>query len=308
MSNPLLFMICVCIWGSTWITIPYQLGTVDPVLSVAYRFALAAVMLGLFCRWQRISLRLPVHIHVKMAAVGLALYTLDYTLLYHAQQYVISALVALMSSLIIYFNVFLRRLLLGKPIRIPVLVGATLGLAGMVCIFYPEFAHVQQDSLLWLGISLALASFLCAAVGNVISERILDHGTPVVAMNFWAMSYGLVWLSSYAAISGARLTLPADPHYYWSLLYLSLFGSVLAFGAYMRLLQQMGSDKAAYVVLLYPLVALALSTLFEGYQWHISGLLGVMLVLLGNAIAMEKLPRQRQPLSTLASETGKAPD
>lgn len=294
MSSSGLFIVCVLIWGSTWITINYQLGEVPPVLSVAFRFTLAAVILGVFCWWRKLPLKLPAHVHFKMAAVGLSLYTLDYSLLYESQKYIVSAVVALMSSCIIYMNVFLRRILLGKPIRLEVLIGATLGLAGMFLIFMPEFAKVEAEQLLMLGIGLAMASFFFAAVGNVISERILDHGTPVVQMNFWAMSYGLVFLYGYAFLTGESFVIPTRQEYYWSLLYLSSFGSVLAFGAYMKLLRQIGSDRAAYVVLVYPIVALILSTLFEGYQWHAYGFLGVVIVLLGNAVAMEKIPLPRR--------------
>ena len=290
MSNTSLFIACVFIWGSTWIAITFQLGEVSPVLSVAYRFTLASLMLGAFCVWRKLPMKLPGHVHIKMAMVGLCLYTLDYSFLYESQKYIVSAVVALMSSCIIYINVVLRRLLLNKPIRFPVVLGATLGLVGMVMIFLPEFSKVSTDGLLSLGITLALISFFFASLGNVISERILDHGTPVIQMNFWAMTYGLVFLYSSAWFSGAEFVLPESADYYWSLLYLALFGSVLAFGAYMKLVQQIGSDKAAYVVLMYPIVALLLSTLFEGYVWTVQALIGVLIVLLGNAVAMEKLP------------------
>lgn len=290
MSNLVLFSLVVLIWGSTWIAITFQLGEVDPLLSVGYRFTLAVIMLGLWCWWKKLPLKLPAHIHVKMAAVGLSLYTLDYSLLYASQQYIISALVALASSCIIYMNVLQRRIFLGKAFRSEVLIGATLGLVGLGLIFYPEFTQVKADHLLLLGIALAMGSFYFASLGNVISERILDHGTPVVQMNFWSMAYGLVFIYSAAWYKGAEFVVPSQIEYYISLVYLAVFGSVLAFGAYMKLLQQMGSDKASFVVLVYPLVALLISTLFERYQWTLLAMLGVVTILVGNAIAMNKLP------------------
>lgn len=280
----------VLIWGSTWLAITYQFGEVDPTLSVAYRFLIAAVILFSYCKFKKLSLRLPRHIHIKMAGVGLCLYTLDYTLLYQSQQYVISAIVALMSSGMVYINVLLRRVLLKKPIRKEVMIGATLGMLGISLIFLPEFAKVSANQYLLLGISLALTSFFFASLGNVISELILDHGTPVVQMNFWAMSYGVVFIFTAAIINGAEFSIPSNPNYYYSMFYLSIFGSVLAFGSYMQLVKQMGSDKAAYVVLVYPIIALILSTVFEGYQWHLEAFIGVAIVLLGNAVAMGKLP------------------
>ncbi|WP_289032064.1 EamA family transporter [uncultured Paraglaciecola sp.] len=289
MSNPVLFSVVVLIWGSTWLAITFQFGEVDSSLSVAVRFFFAALILLAYCKFKGLSLALPRHIHIKMAGVGLCLYTLDYSLLYQSQQYIISAIVALMSSGMVYINVVLRRVLLKKAIRPEVIVGATFGLIGIGLIFLPEFSKVSANEYIVLGISFALASFFFASLGNVISERILDHGTPVIQMNFWAMSYGVLFLTVSALASGAEIVIPSNPQYYYSLAYLTVFGSVLAFGAYMQLVKQMGSDKAAYVVLVYPIVALILSTTFEGYTWHTEAFIGVAIVLLGNAIAMGKI-------------------
>jgi len=293
LSNSVLFSTVALIWGTTWIAITFQLGEINPILSVAIRFTLAAAILGGYCVLKGLSLRLPLHLHIKMASAGLCLYGLEYSLLYLSQQYIISALVALMSSGMIYINVVLRRVILKKPIRMEVVIGAAFGMLGMGFIFYPEFSQVQADTVLALGIALALASFLFAGFGNVISERILDHGTPVIQMNFWAMSYGALGIYTFAVLSGAKWSMPSHWQYYAALTYLTLFGSVIAFGAYMKLIRQMGSDKTAYVALVYPIVALIVSTIFEGYQWYFASVLGVLFVILGNAIAMGKLPIKR---------------
>jgi drug/metabolite transporter (DMT)-like permease len=300
MSNGVLFAICTLIWGSTWIAITYQIGHTAETLAVAWRYTLAALCLGLFCMVRGLPFKLPLHIHIKMAGVGFFLYCLNYTLLYMAQAHIISALLALMSSSIIYFNVVLRRWWLKQPIRLEVVVGATFGLAGIICLFVPEFSKVSMDAALAAGLSIAFVSFFSASIGNVISERILTSGTPVIQMNFYAMSYAMVMLYVTAWFTNDILVIPTAPEFYLSLLYLAIFGSVLAFGSYMKLLKQIGADKAAYVVLVYPIVALAISTFFEGYTWSWLSVLGVAVVLVGNAIAMGKVPifMRRPPLSS----------
>lgn len=289
LSNPILFTIVVLIWGSTWLAITFQYGEVDPTLSVAYRFLIAASILFVYCKFKKLSLHLPTHIHIKMAVAGLCLYTLDYSFLYQSQQHLISGIVAVMSSGMIYINVLLRRILLKKAIRYEVIIGASVGLVGIALIFLPEFSQMNTNQYLILGIGFALASFLSASLGNVISERILDHGTPVVQMNFWAMTYGVILTFIVTLVTGVKFTFPTHPHYFISILYLSVFGSVIAFGAYMQLVKKMGSDKAAYVVLIYPIIALILSTFFEDYEWHTEAFMGVALVLIGKGIAMGKL-------------------
>ena len=296
MNNATLFSLCCLIWGSTWIAITYQIGHTSETFAIALRYLLASACLGAYCLLKRLPLALPVHVHVKMAAVGIFLYSLNYTLLYLAQAHIISALLALMSSCIIYINVVLRRWWLKEPIRKEVVVGATFGLGGIICLFVPEFSKVSMDASLATGLGIAFVSFLCASIGNVISERILTAGTPVIQMNFYAMSYAMILLFITSLLLPGTLVIPSSTSFYLSLVYLALFGSVFAFGAYMKLLKQMGADKAAYVVLVYPMVALLISTFFEGYQWTMLSVVGVVIVLMGNAIAMGKIPRfMRRP-------------
>lgn len=296
MNNATLFSLCCLIWGSTWIAITYQIGHTSETFAIALRYLLASACLGAYCLIKRLPLALPVHVHIKMAAVGVFLYSLNYTLLYLAQAHIISALLALMSSCIIYINVVLRRWWLKEPIRKEVVVGATFGLGGIICLFVPEFSKVSMDAALATGLGIAFVSFLCASIGNVVSERILTAGTPVIQMNFYAMSYAMILLFITSLLLPGTLVIPSSTSFYLSLVYLALFGSVFAFGAYMKLLKQMGADKAAYVVLVYPMVALLISTFFEGYQWTMLSVVGVVIVLMGNAIAMGKIPRfMRRP-------------
>lgn len=296
MNNATLFTLCCLIWGSTWIAITYQIGHTSETFAIALRYLLASLCLGGYCLIRRLPLNFPLHIHLKMAAVGVFLYSLNYTLLYVAQAHIISALLALMSSCIIYINVVLRRWWLSEPIRKEVVLGATFGLVGIICLFVPEFSKVSMDAALAMGLAIAFVSFFCASTGNVISERILSLGTPVIQMNFYAMSYAMILLFITSLVMPGALVIPTSTEFYLSLFYLALFGSVFAFGAYMKLLKQMGADKAAYVVLVYPMVALVISTFFEGYTWSLLSVIGVLVILMGNAIAMGKIPKfMRRP-------------
>ncbi|MET1218487.1 MAG: EamA family transporter [Glaciecola sp.] len=290
MPNAFYFLVCTLIWGSTWLAINFQIGhALAPTYAVGIRFLLAAIILGLFCFFTRKNMCFTRRQHGQFLLVGVFFYALDYGFLYAAQHHIVSALLALMSSSVIYFNVVLRRVFLGKPVNVEVVVGATLGLIGIACIFLPELQKVSMTAALSMGVLLATCSFLSAAVGNVVSENTLAD-VPVVQMNFYTMLYGSGLVLGGMLVLGQPIIWPTSPSFYIALVYLALFGSVIAFGCYMTLIQNIGSDKAAYVVLLYPLVALVLSTFFENYQWSLLAGIGVVLVLLGNACAMGKIP------------------
>lgn len=289
--NLFLFIIVTLIWGSTWIAINFQIDSVDPIVAVAWRFTLAAVSLGVWCLLTRRSLMLPLKVHRGAFLVGLFLYTLDYSFLYSAQHHLVSALLAVLSSSVIYFTVIMRRLFLKKAIRREVVIGATLGLAGISAIFAPEFSHISLQEGLTYGLLLALCSFMAASIGNIISEQTLVKDTPVLQFNFYAMTYSLIFLYGTGLMCEADFTFPDSRSFFFALVYLAVFGSVFAFGAYMKLLQRIGSDRATYVVLVYPIVALIISTFFEGYEWTLLSGLGVLIVLVGNMVAMGKLNR-----------------
>ena len=302
MSNGLLFVLCAFIWGTTWYAITFQHVGIAPIFSVGLRFLVAALLLGGWCFYKKLSLRFSWRIHFQIILAGVCLYTLDYTFLYLSQQYIVSGVLAVLSASVVYFTVLFRLILFKKPVRAEVLWGATISVVGLYLVFVPELQDISAAKQLELGLALATVSFCFAALGNVISEKVLEENTPVIQFNFLAMSYSLVFTFAYGLISGAAFVIPDSVGYWLSLLYLSLFGSVLAFGAYMKLLKNMGADKATNVVLVYPVVALVMSAAFEGYHLTLLGMVGIAAIMLGNAIAMDKLPRGARRVLRLASK------
>jgi drug/metabolite transporter (DMT)-like permease len=133
---------------------------------------------------------------------------------------------------------------------------------------------------------LSLAGTISASFGNLLSARLQDRSIPVVAANAFGMLYGTVALLAYAVLSGAKFNFDFSAGYVGSLLYLALFGSVVAFGSYLTLVGRIGADRAAYVTILFPIVALFFSIAFEGYRLHWLAVLGIVCVLAGNGIVM----------------------
>ena len=291
MYNASLYLITVFIWGSTWLAIKYQLGVVSPELSVAYRFGLAAVILIIFSLVRRLPLRFNIKSHGFFALQGLLLFSLNYILVYLAEGYLTSGLVAIIFSLIIVFNVLFGTIFLGNPIRKQVMVGAVLGLAGLALVFWPELSVLSISSQKIVGMILALIATVSASLGNVVSARNQKHDLPVVQTNAYGMLYGALFMLVLAVIRGAQLEFDTSPSYILSLFYLAIFGSVIAFGSYMTLLGRIGLDRAAYVTVLFPVIALVLSTIFEDLVWGLPQLVGVVLILLGNAVVLTKKGR-----------------
>jgi drug/metabolite transporter (DMT)-like permease len=286
LSNTLLYLITVFIWGSTWLAITFQLGQVDPALSIAYRFGLAALILLIYSRLRRLSLRFSVREHFFIALQGLLLFSLNYILVYLAELYLTSGMVAIIFSTVVFLNVFFGALLLGDAIQPRVLAGASVGLLGLGLIFWPELRAFSLDNERALGLLLAATSTVSASLGNIVSARNQRHGLPVIQVNAIGMAYGTLFMTLLVLLRGAPLRFEPTPGYVLSLLYLAVFGSVVAFGSYLTLIGRIGPGRAGYATVLFPVIALILSTLFEGLRWDLVGGLGAALVVAGNVLAL----------------------
>ena len=287
--NLLLYTLTVGIWGSTWLGIKFQLGHVDPLVSVIYRFSLATALLFAWCALRRLNLRFTAGGHLFMALQGASLFALNYWLFYLAEQHLSSGVVAVVFSTIVFWNMINGRLFLKTPLRSSVIWGAGLGILGIGLVFWPELSAFDLSDASLKGFLLSVAATLLASFGNILSARNQRNGLPVVQTNAFGMGYGTLFMLIAAVIAHKPFTIDGSTGYLVSLVYLALFGSVLAFGAYLTLIGRIGADRAAYATLLFPVIALLLSTLFEGYHWSPAAVAGVAVILAGNAIALGKI-------------------
>jgi drug/metabolite transporter (DMT)-like permease len=288
LSNAVLFSTPVLIWGSTWLAIRYQLGSVDPLLSVAYRFLAAGALMLAYCWFRGVALRLGASAHAFVALQGLFLFGINYWLVYESERWLPSGLVAVVFSGLMFANALNGWVFLGNPIRSRVLLGGVLGLGGVTAIFGEDLLQfsVTNESLGALG--LALGSVYLASLGNTLSARNQRAGMTVLQTNTLGMLYGGAAMMLVSVGLGKPFALDLSFSYLASFVYLTIFGSIVAFTCFLTLLGRIGADKAAYVALLMPVIALALTTLFEGYRWTFSAAIGVVLVLLGNFLALRK--------------------
>lgn len=276
------YLVTVLIWGSTWLGIKFQLGIVDPMVSVAYRFALASFLLLSWCAVRKMNMRFTLRDHGFMALQGVLLFGFNYLFFYRAELYVTSGLAAVLFSLILVMNIVNGAFFIGSVIDGKVVFGGVLGIIGIVLVFLPEISHFSFDNEGVKGVAFCVIATLLASWGNITSARNQKKSLPIIQSNAYGMGYGALAMFVVAAVSGKTFLVDVSIAYLASLLYLAVFGSIIAFGCYLSLIGSIGADRAAYSTLLFPLVALAISTVWEGYEWSLSSLLGVLFIVLGN--------------------------
>jgi drug/metabolite transporter (DMT)-like permease len=295
MSNALLYIVTVLIWGSTFFAIEFQLGVVQPEVSIFYRYAMASVLLFAWSAIRGLRIRFDLRAHVWFVLLGLLLFGINYILTYRAQIEIPSALCAIAFSMMLWMNIINSRVFFGVRAGRHVLLGAFLGIAGMATLFVPQINEFALTDAVFFGSILAVLGALSASFGNMVSQKAQNLSLPVVQSNAWGMFYGALLTGVVAAIEGHTFVFEWSVAYVISLVYLTIFGSIVAFGAYLTLLGRIGAHKAGYAMVMFPVVALVLSTLFEGLEINASIIIGASLVLIGNLFVLwAKSDRQFQ--------------
>ncbi|MGE0044614.1 MAG: DMT family transporter [Hyphomonadaceae bacterium] len=274
-------IVCTLAWGTTWYAITLQFGVVDPIVSIVYRFALAAILLFAWCALRREAVALTRAQHLAALGIGLFTFAIDYAFVYWAEERVASAVVAVIFAALAFTNLAIFRLWFGERPAPAAWIAAGLGVAGVALLSWGEIANAQMSERALVGVALALGGVFFAAIGNVCARNGELAGAPVAPLTGWAMGYGAALLALFAVVTGRQWAFELSARYVLSLLHLSVVGSVIAFVLYYGLARRRGYGAASYIAALTPPVAMLVSSMFENKVWSVLALSGVALVLAG---------------------------
>lgn len=279
-------VICTLAWGTTWFAITKQLGVVDPVISVIYRFALAAALLFAWCALRRETLRLNASQHMAALGIGFFTFTINYAVVYWAEERVTSAVVAVIFAALAFVNLVTFRIVFGQRAPLLAWAAAVLGVVGVGLLSWEEIASSQFGARALTGLGLTFLGVVSSAIGNVYARRGELAGAGVAASTGWAMAYGAGILAIFAVVSGKTWAFEFTVPYVVSLAHLAVIGSVVAFLLYYNLARRSGYALASYISALTPPVAMVVSAYFESKSWGMLALGGVALVLAGQVLLM----------------------
>ena len=282
----LLYAATVLIWGSTWYIIRFQLNGTAEEVSVGIRFVLASIVLFGIAAVSGRRLTIAREHWFMVGLQGMLMFCLNYLFVYPGTNYITSGLMAVIFTLLIPANLINEYVFLRTPISGRVALAGVLGVVGVGLLFLPELQHTDMSGDALKGIGLGVAAVMFASLGNVAATVNSRHRLPVTAVSAWGMLLGGVMSLIAAAAMGRSLSVQWDTGYIWSLAYLAVFGSAVAFTCYLLLLERIGSARAAYSSVLLPVVALIISTLYEGFVWTTAAFAGLIVALAGNVLAL----------------------
>ncbi|MEG3181843.1 DMT family transporter [Sphingomonas sp. LT1P40] len=282
------FAVVTLIWGSTWIVITGQLGTVPPTWSVTYRFLIAGVAMLLWGAFTRQSLRLDLRGIGFAALLGLFQFALNFNFVYRAEMHVTSGLVAVVFALLLVPNAVLARIFLNQKLGRQLIVGSGIAITGVALLFLHE---IRRDPLasdeIYFGIGLTLLGVISASVANVMQGTDTAKAYPMATMLGWAMLIGALFDGVFAWVTAGPPVFDTRPSYIAGVLYLGIAASAIAFPLYFKVLRVIGPAKAAYSGVIVPVLAMLLSTLFEGYRWSLLAAAGAVLAGIGLVLALK---------------------
>lgn len=290
MMNALLYCLVVVIWGTTWIAIYLQQGPVAAPVSIFWRFAVATALMIviMLARGKLRSLSLRDHLFCLLQ--GSCVFCFNFWCFYTAAAWINTGLESVIFSMAVLFNAVNSFFFFGQKPPLRFYCAAALGLTGIVTLFWHDLMSSGFSGSLLLGIGLSALGTFGFSLGNMISLRHQKKGLEVMTTNSWAMLYGTMLIATIALVRGDNFTPQWTFSYLGALLYLAVFGSVVAFGAYFTLVGRIGPSNAAYSTLLFPLVALSFSTVYEGYSWQMNAVAGLVLILVGNLVMFARPP------------------
>jgi len=288
MNNFILFGITLFCWSPTWYVIKFQLGYVDPLVSVFYRFLAASIIIFIYLIIKNKKLRFSLNHHIWFLFFGICLYSLNYVFFYLSNTYLISAFPAVVFSTVVIMNILGEAFYFKKKPSLKTLIGATIGMIGIIIIFNDEIFNFSLSNGVHVGLSLALLGTFSASTGNMIYQRNLNNNFPLIQTLAYAMLYGSLVTLLITQLKGTELLFEYSFNYIASLAYLSIVGSIFAFIFYLKLLERVGAGRAGYVGVVMPVLALLISTIFEDLMWQTDLIIGLPILIIGAVLVINQ--------------------
>ena len=288
MNNFILFGITLFCWSPTWYIIKFQLGFVDPLVSVFYRFLAASIIIFIYLIIKNKKLKFSLNYHVWFLFFGICLYSINYVFFYLSNTYLISAYPAIVFSTVVIMNILGEFFYFIKKPSLKTLIGASIGMIGIIIIFNDEIFNFSLENGKHVGLFLALLGTFSASTGNMVYQRNLNNNFPLIETIAYAMLYGSIITLLITQIKGAELLFEYSFSYIASLAYLSVVGSIFAFIFYLRLLGKVGAGRAGYVGVVMPVIALLISTIFENLEWQIDLIIGLPILIVGAVLVINQ--------------------
>jgi drug/metabolite transporter (DMT)-like permease len=282
-----LYALTVLSWSVSWFAISLQVGAgVSPEVNLVWRFAIATVLMFAWVVLSGRQLRFPLADHLRFVAMGVLIFSSNFLFFYYGATYLVSGLLSVVFSLASVINMLLGAVVMRERPAPKILLGGLMGFGGIALMFFPEIAAHGLSGNTLTGLLLCICGTFSFCLGNLVSASNQKRGLPLISTSAWGMLYGTIWATFLALVMGKPFIIATTVPYISSLVFLAVISTVIAFAAYLTLLGRIGAARAGYATVMFPIFALLVSTVFEGYVWTLYAILGLLLVAFGNVLVI----------------------
>lgn len=275
-------------WSTSWYPLTLQVGVVAPEVSLTWRFLMAALVMFIFLVATGRPVRFPLKDHLRFAGLGVLIFSTNFLLFYYASKGLASGLLSVMFSTASIVSLILSIAIFRQRPHFTIVLGAMIGVAGISLIFWPELTDISLNEAALNSVILCLGGTLCFSLGSLLSADNQKRRLPLVSSSAWGMAYGALWMAVLSLVRGQVFTVDWSVGYLGSLAWLTVSSTILAFAAYLTLVGRIGAARAGYATVIFPIFALLISTVIEGYQWTGLSIAGLTLALIGNYFVLAR--------------------
>lgn len=290
MKARLVWLILCGIWGSTWLFIKLGLEDLPPLTFAGIRFVVSCAILFPLVWLRHLPLPKTRADWFLLVGTGVMSFSLNYGLVFWAEQYITSGLAALLQAMLPAFGLILAHIYVpAERMTLVKIAGVVLGVCGVGVVFSNQLAISGRLALAGC-VAMVLSAFF-AAYSNVLVKTYGKNLNPAVLAAF-QMLFGLIPLLLYGlAFEGNPLGFRWSALAVSSLLYLAVVGSVIAFLLYYWLIQNMDVTKTMLISLVTPVVAVILGMLVLDEQLSWRTLIGGAMIIAGIGFIVVRKPR-----------------
>ncbi len=281
----LIYIVLCLIWGSTWMAIKIGLSQAPPLYAASIRFMLAVAILSVIVAVKKLKYPQGLGNFLRLGYPGIYMYCGSYALVYFAERHINSAMTAVLFGAYPFFVALLSNVQLkSEKIHGKAWLGLALGFLGVVLISYDS---LRTSGELFLGSVLTIGGALAAAYGLIIHKKHFNDVSIYVSANVQMILGGVLLLVGALIFENWR-DFNITPQSVGSIVYLAIFGTVIAFLGYYWLLKHTRAVTVSLVAFITPVVAIVIGVLFFGESLSAVIFVGAALILSGIALVIHK--------------------
>ena len=279
---PVIAFITLClIWSSTWLVIKIGLFSLPPFLAAGVRFFIAFFLLAIYAKLLEIRFPKGIKMHFFFFWFGIINFTGGYALVYWGEKYIPSGLASVLFSVMPFYVLLMSIWFLPQEkVNLKKIIGVTFGFIGVSLIFGGQLNIKDVNSDVLSGMIAVIIAPFFSSIGTITAKKVGSKFHPVVLATI-PMLYASISFFILALIFEKPLNPIFNFNAFFSIIYLALVGTAIAFMLYFWMLRNTSAVLMSMITFITPPLALVWGWVLLDEQISFLLILGLISIFLG---------------------------